>query len=159
MRAVTPQQENSRPNSDMTPFQWWYSTDGERYFGPHATRDEAIEAGRAALIEALGDDIEGSSLDVCEARQLDESDITVDADDVLQCLETTYEEDLDPEDDDRLVDCTAEQRAALTECLTEAFRGWLADNGLRCRFWNFHEARNEEKVALQNAEDSAQSPA
>lgn len=38
----------------MTPFFWWYSTDGERYFGPHDTRDEAIEVARESVVEDIG---------------------------------------------------------------------------------------------------------
>ena len=148
---------------------WWAGDNDERYaVGPCATRQEAIDEAIAQCVYQELDPEPPEHPDwriaiyVCEADSPELTDMTVDADDVLERLESRYEWG-DPDGDPMFTDVTRPMTDDLTRRLTEAFRAWVTEHNLALHYSAFQDhsqlpthclsTRHEECVELPHPND------
>lgn len=127
----------------MTDWNWWYSQDEERYYGPCVSREEAIECG----FGDYGDE----PFHICEARK-GKISTYIPAYRLLEYLDEANEEVIDQDGDGRAFDTTNEQDRDLERVVEEAIRSLAVANKLSLVGWSFEETRNQESIDVTSGD-------
>jgi hypothetical protein len=126
-----------------TQFQWWISQeDGSELTGPFLTKDLAITG---AVLNGIFSEEENDQISIfaLEATSRTIEDITINAENVLDDLETFYSDC----GDGIFKDISCEDAHMLEKALNEAFQMWARDRDI-LRIGLFLETRNEETVTM-----------
>lgn len=126
--------------------QWWWaqSDDAERYFGPFASRDQAIAAAQA---EAHED--HATAFYICTARPRQLHDDIFNADEVLEQFED-HNEEAWGEDGPDMATLPDGAEAELVAALNAAFKAWR-EKHQPWRAYNLEDFGNGETVPVTGA--------
>ena len=138
---------------------WYAGRDNEAYHvGPLPTRQEAIdEAISSEIFTEIDPDPGGGhpewriKMEVVEATKTLVTDITLDADRILEDLADSNHETLDPDGDGNLFDLGPGDVKDLEGRLNAAFHEWARDK--KFNNWAFRETRNEETLYLPHPQN------
>lgn len=144
--------------SENDDYPWaWYAGDGERFaYGPHATREDAIDD---AMNNECGydDEDEVCRFEVMEAYQKPLDLATLMPSQMERIIERWDEhlsEDYgDPESGDSMLqDIVQSDWDDLKARLCQAVSDWQRDRGIALKSWRFTQTRNTEELSIAVAE-------
>jgi len=115
------------------PWKWFCTYDGEIYYDPFETFEDAMESAKES-------DYSGVAL--CQEQDFD---LTLHGDWVLEHL-CDRNEELMNEDGDFLK-CTPEQEKDLTQMLTATIEQWVMKHQISIKAWAFRHVKNETEVS------------
>jgi len=150
--------------TETAPWAWW-AGDGETFhYGPHATREDAIDD---AMNNECGFDDEENvcRFEVIEAYQSDlqlAKFMPSQFDRLVERWDEHLSEDYGGEgcDDSLLGGITQAQWDELKATLTQAVASWQAQNKIVVKSWRFTNTRNNQDIAMSVAEwEATQCPA
>jgi hypothetical protein len=134
-----------------SPHQWWITDDEERYHGPYATRDEAIFQAQKQGIYNQEQDQGNVNVLVLEAQSHTVEDLEIDPNDVLDELESNYEEYTN-EDGELFADIDRSAKEDLGTMLNQTFQMWARDHDIKLAQAPLMNERNQEFVTFPKPE-------